>query len=53
MSTDHQQNDVAKLKTDLGVVEEKINLCRSMLPKSKGIKDDPALAKEIGFLVSL
>jgi hypothetical protein len=39
-----------KLLRDLGVVMEKVRLCREMLPVSPGIERDEALAEVIGFL---
>lgn len=39
-----------KLLQDLGVVMEKVKLCREMLPISPGIERDEALAEVIGFL---
>ena len=44
------QDDFEKLKNDLVVVEEKIKLCREMLPQSPGIETDDTLAEVIGFL---
>ena len=46
-----ETDDFGKLKSDLVVVEEKIKLCREMLPHSPGVEHDPAFADEIGFLV--
>lgn len=43
-------DDLKKLKNDLVVVEEKIKLCREMLPESPGIQHDDALSEVIGFL---
>lgn len=39
-----------KLLRDLGVVMEKVRLCREMLPVSPGIARDEALAEVVGFL---
>lgn len=43
-------DDLSKLKDDLGALQEKINLCREMLPESPGIEHDETLAEVIGFL---
>jgi len=39
-----------KLTKDLGEVDEKITLCRLMLPESPGIENDETLSELIGFL---
>lgn len=39
-----------KLRQDIQVVQEKIDLCRDMLPESPGIEQDEALAEVVGFL---
>uniref|UniRef100_A0A7S2W1F0 VHS domain-containing protein n=1 Tax=Rhizochromulina marina TaxID=1034831 RepID=A0A7S2W1F0_9STRA len=39
-----------KLRQDLVAVEEKIKLCREMLPESPGIEHDEALSEVVGFL---
>mmetsp|Transcript_25470 Transcript_25470/g.33267 ORF Transcript_25470/g.33267 Transcript_25470/m.33267 type:complete len:382 (-) Transcript_25470:402-1547(-) len=41
---------IAKLTKDLGEVNEKISLCKEMLPQSPGIEHDEALSEIIGFL---
>jgi len=45
-----EADDLEKLKNDLVVVEEKVKLCREMLPESRGIEQDEALSEVIGFL---
>ena len=44
------EDELAKLREDLGTVAEKIALCREMLPHSPGIANDDALAEIVGFL---
>lgn len=39
-----------KLRADLDVVAEKVNLCNEMVPLSPGIDQDEALAEVVGFL---
>jgi len=41
---------LAKLGDDLKVVEEKVKLCREMLPQSAGVEHDETLAEVVGFL---
>lgn len=41
---------LAKLADNLKALQEKINLCREMLPESPGVQHDETLAEVIGFL---
>ncbi|CAE7608724.1 TOL1, partial [Symbiodinium microadriaticum] len=50
MAAGNQSDDSTKLRNDLGVVMEKIRLCREMLPESPGIQQDEILAEVVGFL---
>jgi hypothetical protein len=50
MKMAQDQNEFEKLRLDIGVVMEKVRLCREMLPNSPGIEYDEILADVIGFL---
>ena len=41
---------IAKLQDDLNAVEDKVKLCREMLPHSAGVEKDELLAEIVGFL---
>jgi hypothetical protein len=49
-SEPQEEDELALLEEHLGVVSDKIRLCRELLQESPGIKEDELLADVIGYL---